>query len=169
DQEIDERQYAQFRGDLERAKNIVYLADNAGEIVFDKMFIRIIRETYPQASVTVIVRGLPIHNDATTSDADQIGLASVSSVIPNGTDIPGTALDQVNSETRRAIDGADLIISKGQGNFETLFGSGRNIYYLFLCKCSLFADRFGKEKFGGIFINEKNVKKMIDDASESSV
>jgi len=168
-QEIDERQYAQFRGDLERAKNIVYLADNAGEIVFDKMFIRIIRETYPQASVTVIVRGLPIHNDATALDAVEIGLTSVSSVIPNGTDIPGTALDQVNSETRRAIDGADLIISKGQGNFETLFGSGRNIYYLFLCKCSLFADRFGKEKFGGIFINERNVKKMIDDASESSV
>ena len=93
----------------------------------------------------------------------------MAAVIPNGTDIPGTALDLVSSETRRALDGADLIISKGQGNFETLFGSGRNIYYLFLCKCSLFAERFGKEKFGGIFISERNVKKMIDYVSESSV
>jgi uncharacterized protein with ATP-grasp and redox domains len=168
-QEIDERQYAQFRDDLERANSIVYLADNAGEIVFDKVFIRIIRETYPEASVTVIVRGMPIHNDATAEDAAEIGLTSISAVIPNGTDIPGTALDKVNSETRRAIDGADLIISKGQGNFETLFSSGRNIYYLFLCKCSLFAERFGKEKFGGIFINERNVKKMIDYAPEPSV
>ncbi len=168
-QEIDELQYAQFREDLGKAKSIVYLADNAGEIVFDKVFIRIIRETYKEASVTVVVRGLPIHNDATAQDADEIGLASVAAVIPNGTDIPGTALDLVSSETRRALDGADLIISKGQGNFETLFGSGRNIYYLFLCKCSLFAERFGKEKFGGIFINERNVKKMIDYVSESSV
>ncbi|MBP1743808.1 MAG: hypothetical protein H6Q58_786 [Firmicutes bacterium] len=162
DQEIDKGRYAEFREDLGRARNIVYLADNAGEIVFDKVFVKIIRETYPDASVTVVVRGMPIHNDATRTDAEETGMAAIADVIDNGTDIPGTELDKVNRETREALDVADVIISKGQGNFETLFGSGRNIYYLFLCKCSLFAERFGRERFGGIFINERNVEKMID-------
>jgi len=65
-------------------------------------------------------------------------------------------------ETREALNSADLIISKGQGNFETLFGTGRNIYYIFLCKCSLFAERFRVDRFAGIFVSERNVKEMID-------
>jgi damage-control phosphatase, subfamily I len=161
-QAIDPKQYEEFKEDLGRASKIVYLADNAGEIVFDKVFIKVIKETYPAASITVVVRGMPIHNDATMADAEETGITAMANVIGNGTDIPGTDLVQVNGETREAVENADLIISKGQGNFETLFGSGRNIYYIFLCKCSLFTERFKAARFDGIFANERNVKEMID-------
>jgi hypothetical protein len=162
DQRIDLQTYERFREDLSSARRIAYLADNAGEIVFDKVLIKAIREAQPEAEVTVVVRGEPIHNDATMKDAVETGITELARVIANGTDIPGTDLEKVNRETREAVVKADLIISKGQGNFETLFGSGRNIYYLFLCKCSLFAERFRVERFMGIFANEKNVKEMID-------
>jgi len=162
DQSIDPGQYAGFREELGRARKIVYLADNAGEIVFDKVFIKVIKETYPEASITAVVRGMPIHNDATWPDAEETGLSAIANVIGNGTDIPGTDLGKVNMETREALNSADLIISKGQGNFETLFGTGRNIYYIFLCKCSLFAERFRVDRFAGIFVSERNVKEMID-------
>jgi len=161
-QDVDRSQYAGFKEDMEKAREIVYLADNAGEIVFDKVFIKVIKETYPTVSITVVVRGMPVHNDATLEDAEETGISSIADVIQNGTDIPGTDLGQVNMETRKAVENADLIISKGQGNFETLFGSGRNIYYIFLCKCSLFAERFKAARFVGIFINERNVEKIID-------
>lgn len=162
DQEVDPVQYAEFREELGRARKIVYLADNAGEIVFDKVFIKAIKELYPEASITVVVRGLPIHNDATMQDAEETGMTEAAEVIGNGTDIPGTDPLKVSKETREALDSADLIISKGQGNFETLFGSGRNIYYIFLCKCSLFAERFKADRFAGIFVSERKVKEMID-------
>jgi damage-control phosphatase, subfamily I len=161
-QPIDQKHYEEFKEDLERAKKIVYLADNAGEIVFDKVFIKVIKETYPTSSITVVVRGMPIHNDATMADAEETGITAMVNVIANGTDIPGTELGKVSNETREAVENADLIISKGQGNFETLFGSGMNIYYIFLCKCSLFAERFKAARFDGIFVNERNVKEMID-------
>jgi hypothetical protein len=161
-QTIDPDRYSQFREDLCRSGRIVYLADNAGEIVLDKVLIKEIRRTRPEAEVTVVVRGEPIHNDATMKDAEETGITDIARVISNGTDIPGTDLDKVNRETRNQVENADLIISKGQGNFETLYGSGRNIYYLFLCKCSLFAERFRADRFQGIFANERNVKEMID-------
>jgi len=162
DQSVDPEVYAGFREDLGKARRRVYLADNAGEIVFDKIFIKAIREARPEAEVTVVVRGEPIHNDATLKDAEETGITVIAKVISNGTDIPGTDLEKVNRETRDAVEGADLIISKGQGNFETLYGSGRKIYYLFLCKCSLFAERFRADRFKGIFASEANVKEMID-------
>jgi len=161
-QHIDAEEYKQFKADLERANRIVYLADNAGEIVFDKVFIKVIKEKYPDVSITVVVRGMPIHNDATMGDAEETGITSFVDVISNGTDIPGTEMGKISTQAREAIERADVIIAKGQGNFETLFGSGRNIYYIFLCKCSLFAERFKVDKFKGIFVNERNVKEMID-------
>jgi hypothetical protein len=76
----------------------------------------------------------------------------------NGTDIGGTAPTHVPEEVRRFLDEADVIIAKGQGNFETAYGYGWPIYYLFLCKCDLFMRRFGKEKYDGVFIHESHVK-----------
>jgi hypothetical protein len=137
------------------------LTDNAGEIVLDKIFIEVIKSHYPNLNVEVIVRGKPVYNDATITDANIIRLCSLVPVIQNGTDIPGTQLDMINDESLKTINHADLIISKGQGNFETLGGCGKNIYYIFLCKCGLFTQRFNMEKYTGIFTNEKRIQNQM--------
>lgn len=155
---INDNEYNNFLEELKDARQIVYLVDNSGEIVFDKIFIKLIKEMYPEIIIDVIVRGKPVHNDATIVDAEEVGLCSIVNVIENGTDIPGTQLNEISLKAKEKIDNADLIIAKGQGNFETLFGCGKNIYYIFLCKCDLFTKRFNMEKFQGVFINESNVK-----------
>lgn len=160
-QMIDRRAYEKFLDELKDIKKIAYIADNAGEIVLDKIFINVIRELYPDIRISVVVRGKPIYNDATIVDAKEIGLVSMVNVIDNGTDIPGTQLNKINGKSKEIIDNADLIIAKGQGNFETLFGCGKNIYYIFLCKCDLFVRRFNIEKYKGIFANEKDIKDMM--------
>lgn len=158
---IDIKEYENFLEELKNAKKIVYIVDNAGEIVFDKIFIKVIKEIYSDLVIDVIVRGKPAYNDATIVDAEEVGLCNIVNVVHNGTDIPGTQLNKINIKSKEIIDNADLIIAKGQGNFETLFGCGMNIYYIFLCKCDLFTTRFNIEKFKGIFTNEKNVKDII--------
>jgi uncharacterized protein with ATP-grasp and redox domains len=155
---INDNEYNNFLEELKNAKQIVYLVDNSGEIVFDKIFVKLIKEMYPHIIIDVIVRGKPVHNDATIVDAEEVGLCSIVNVIENGTDIPGTQLNEISLKAKEKIDNADFIIAKGQGNFETLYGCGKNIYYIFLCKCDLFTKRFNMEKFQGIFINESNVK-----------
>lgn len=160
-QTIDRVAYEDFCKELEDSQRVAYLADNAGEIVLDKIFIRIIKEFYPDIKLDVIVRGQPIYNDATLADAREIGLCDLVQVVDNGTDIPGTQLSAINKQSRAIIDNAEMIIAKGQGNFETLYGCGKNIYYLFLCKCDLFTRRFNMEKFRGILVNEKNVKELM--------
>lgn len=155
---VNNNEYNNFLQEIKNAKQIVYIVDNSGEIVFDKIFIKLIKELCSETCIDVIVRGKPVHNDATIVDAEEVGLCSIVNVIENGTDIPGTQLNEINLKAKEKIDNADLIIAKGQGNFETLYGCGKNIYYLFLCKCDLFTKRFNMEKFQGIFINESNVK-----------
>ena len=162
EQVIDVKEYEKFLEELQNAKQMTYIVDNAGEIVFDKMFIKVINEIYPDITIDVIVRGKPVYNDATIIDAEEVGLCEIANVVENGTDIPGTQLDKINVKSREIINNADLIIAKGQGNFETLFGCGKNIYYVFLCKCDLFTRRFNIERFKGIFINERNVKNNIE-------
>ena len=158
---VDRAAYGDFCKDLENSQRVAYLADNAGEIVLDKIFIKIIKEFYPDIKLDVIVRGQPIYNDATLADAREIGLCDLVQVVGNGTDIPGTQLSAINKQSKAIIDDAEMIIAKGQGNFETLFGCGKNIYYLFLCKCDLFTRRFNMEKFRGILVNEKNVRELM--------
>ena len=161
-QAIDVVEYENFLKELENSGRLAYIIDNAGEIVLDKIFIKIIKELYPDLRIDAIVRGKPIYNDATILDAQEIGLCDLVNVVGNGTDIPGTHLETINEKSKMLIDNADFIISKGQGNFETLFGCGKNIYYIFLCKCDLFTKRFNLEKYKGIFVNEKNVKGLMD-------
>lgn len=151
---FDSAEYANFKKDLENAKNLVYITDNCGEIVMDKLFIKQLFKEFPSLSVDVIVRGAPVLNDATTKDAVQVGLTEIVPVTDNGTNIAGTCLDRISEKAKQIIDNADVIIAKGQGNFETLNHCGKNIYYLFLCKCNLFAERFGKEKCSGMLLND---------------
>lgn len=157
-QSVDQSEYHLFCEELRLAKNLVYLLDNAGEIVFDKICIKTIKNLYPNARVTAVVRGRPVFNDATMQDALEVGLNEIADVIDNGTDIPGTQLYQIRETAKDAVEKANIIISKGQGNFETLYGCGKNVYYMFLCKCDLFVKRFGAPRFSGLFVNERRLE-----------
>lgn len=148
-------EYNNLKRDLSRASRLVYLTDNCGEIVLDKLVIRILTEQYPDLDITVIVRGIPVVNDATMEDAIETGLTDLVSVVGNGSGVGGTWLPGVNDETRRLLSDADLIIAKGQGNYETLHDCGLNIYYLFLCKCEWFQIQFNARPLEGMFLNER--------------
>lgn len=156
EQALDERVFSALKDDLSQARHLVYLTDNCGEIVLDKLLIKTIRAQFPQLAITAIVRGKPAVNDATLEDAIQTGLPELVPVIGNGTDIPGTFLPALSGEASEAIHAADLILSKGQGNFETLRGCGLNIYYLFLCKCQLFTRRFHVKQYEGVLTQEQD-------------
>ena len=154
---LDEKEYKNFLHDLSSAKKLVYLTDNCGEVVLDKMAVKILKEQYPNLDITVIVRGYPVVNDATMEDAEEIGLTDLVNVIGNGSNVDGTWIPGISSESRELLYNADLIIAKGQGNFETLNDCGLNIYYLFLCKCDLFQRRFHAENLQGMFLNERRL------------
>jgi uncharacterized protein with ATP-grasp and redox domains len=121
------------------AENILYLCDNAGEIVFDTLLV----EPLGPERVTAAVRGKPIINDALMEDAVTAGLDQMVPIIGNGSDVPGTLLDDCSEEFRQAFDSADLIVSKGQGNFETLSDCGKNIFFLLKVKCPVVAESVG--------------------------
>ncbi len=130
---------AQFKQALIEARRILYLADNAGEIVFDRLLI----EQLGPGRVTVAVRGAPVINDAVVADAKAAGLDELVSIVENGSDAPGTLLADCSDAFRRCFEAADLIIAKGQGNFETLSMERRNIFFLFKAKCSVIAAHVG--------------------------
>lgn len=157
EEEVDKHTFELFLEEIEEAKELVYLTDNCGEVVADKLLIGQLKEQYPDLHITVIVRGMPVLNDVVLEDAKAVGLTEIVKVIGNGNGVAGTQINLLSEEARDALDEADVIIAKGQGNFETLHGCGRNIYYLFLCKCAWFSERFGMERLKGVFINERDL------------
>ena len=116
----------------------MYITDNCGEIVLDKIFIEELKTRYGNLEITVMVRGGLAINDATIEDAQEIGLTKIVPVISNGAAIAGTVKEQLSKEARKQLDSADVIIAKGMGNFESMYQEGINPYYLFLGKCDLF-------------------------------
>lgn len=128
--------YDEFRTAIAKAQSILYLADNAGEIAFDRL---LIEKLLPER-VTLVVRGAPVINDATLADAQAVGLDKIVEIIDNGSDAPGTILRDCSQEFQRRYSDADLIIAKGQGNFETLSNEPENIFFLFKVKCPLVSD-----------------------------
>ncbi|HQH71424.1 MAG TPA: ARMT1-like domain-containing protein, partial [bacterium] len=130
---------AGFQQAIVQARDILYLADNAGEIVFDRLLI----EQLPPGRVTVAVRGAPILNDATLTDARAVGLHEIAEIIDNGSDAPGTVLEDCSPEFNRRFAAAGLILAKGQGNFETLNDESRGIFFLFKAKCPVIAAHAG--------------------------
>ncbi len=121
------------------ANAILFLGDNAGELVFDRLLL----ERLPLDKVTVAVRGAPVINDATLDDAQVAGLLELVEVIDNGSDAPGTILDDCSAAFRRRFDAADLVIAKGQGNFETLSDLEKDIFFAFMVKCPVIAREAG--------------------------
>lgn len=155
--ELNKEEYDNFLNDMGKAKSLVILADNNGEIVLDKIMIEEIKKAYPNIHITVIVRGYPVINDVTKDDAIYVGMDKVAEIVENGTSIAGTALELINDEAKNRIMNADVILSKGQGNFETLNKCGLNVYYVFLCKCQWFVNQFGMKKLEGVFVNDKRL------------
>lgn len=136
---LNEAAVADLHQAIEGARDILYLADNAGEIVFDRLLI----EQMPQDRVTLVARGGPVINDATREDVEAAGLDSLVPVIDNGSDVPGTILESCSAAFRARFAQCDLVIAKGQGNYETLEGEDQNIFFLLKVKCPVIAGDIG--------------------------
>ncbi|MEA3308579.1 MAG: ARMT1-like domain-containing protein [Chloroflexota bacterium] len=136
-----------FRAALATAQSVLYLGDNAGETVFDRLLIETL-----ELPVTYVVKGSPVLNDATLEDARAAGLDQVATLATNGTDIPGTILAKTSVEFQERYAEAELIIAKGQGNYETLSGS-RNpkLFYLLQIKCPVIARDLGVQVGAMVF------------------
>lgn len=142
-----------LKEEAKKAKSIMYILDNAGEIVFDRMLI----EQLPTEKVTAVVRGKPVLNDVTKADADFVGLSKLVRIIDNGTDAPGTILKSSPEQFRNEFEKADMIIAKGQGNYETLNETDKNIFFLLKVKCPVVANNTGKP-LGTMLIFRKDQK-----------
>lgn len=139
-----------LRKRIRQANRVLYLGDNAGEIVFDKLFIETIMHPY----LTFAVRGGPAINDSTMEDSILTGMDWVADVVSNGYDAPSTILDNSSPEFRTQFESADLIISKGQGNFEGLMAvKDPRIFFLLMVKCDLIAEKIGVPKGSFVVLN----------------
>jgi len=152
DFQLDRETVARFTKELETGKKLLILTDNAGEIGFDRVFAQVIRKLYPHLEIVFCVRGGYWYNDATREDARAVELEFP--VIDNGNAVGGTVIELLGPEAKEAFDTADVILSKGMGNTETLYGCGKNIYYAFLVKCQRLAEVFQAPLMQAIFAKE---------------
>ncbi len=135
---LEQEHYARFRKALNQASLVLYLADNAGEIVFDRILVEQLLKVR-QLKIVLVVRSKPIRNDATLQDAHQAGLTAVATVITSGSAAPATILSQCSAEMLGYYRAADLIISKGQGNYESLSDRPENVFFMFKVRCPVIA------------------------------
>lgn len=139
---------------VSKANKIMYITDNAGEIIFDKFLI----EQMPYEKITLAVKGGPIVNDATRDDAIESGLSSIIRVIDNGFDAQGTPMDYCSKEFIDEFNSSDLIISKGQANFETLSHIvDKEIFYLLRAKCKSVAEEVGCNKMDYVLMSNRAI------------
>ncbi len=150
----------EFKKHIEKAKTLLFLADNAGEIVFDKLFLETIKSLYPNIKIYIALRGKPIINDVTRNDVEGLGLEKVGSIVESTKPTPGFWPDYCDDECKNIYSKADIIISKGQGNFETLseFDDDR-VYFLFIIKCSVVSNFLNKPKYSHIFAKKSSLCK----------
>ncbi len=141
----------EFRRSLKRAQKILYLADNAGETVFDRLLIEEMGKP-----VVYVVRENPVINDAIHQDALDAGIDAVAEIVSSGMDAPGTILNLCSEDFRKSFRSADLIISKGQGNYEGLSDSDRLVFFLLKAKCPVVAGDIGVEQGSLILMKAKN-------------
>jgi uncharacterized protein with ATP-grasp and redox domains len=160
--------FSSFKEQLETSKLILYFGDNAGEIVLDKLLIETIRRRY-DSEIIFVVRSEPTLNDVTLKDASAVGIDNVVTVFENGIKgpVPGTILKRCSSEIRDAVERADLIVSKGGGNYDSLGEEKQylnKIIFMFLSKCFPYYRKFGVKLFHPILTGDLEIK-----FSESSV
>lgn len=157
---LDPLIYEQFQEDMTKAASLLYLCDNCGEIVLDKLLIQELQRRYPHIVLRVMVRGGEVINDATMVDVKQIKLNELVSCVDSGVPLAGCDLRHISEDARKEILNADIILAKGQANFESLYGNKLPIYYLFLCKCEQFTQRFQMKQFEGVFTHEDALQDM---------
>lgn len=155
---LDRDVYAALVSDLDKAKSILILGDNAGEIVFDLLLVEQLQKRFPDLAITYCVRGEKVLNDATREDAAYVGMDKLCHVIDNGSAISGTQLPYLGKQLQEVFDTADVILSKGSGNFECLAGCGKNIYYVFMCKCARVAKLLGVQNMTGQFLRDGDIR-----------
>ena len=149
-------QLKSFHRELESAENIIYLGDNAGEIVFDRVFIETLLNDFPGKKITFVVRGGPALNDVLIEDASDIGLDKIVDVMSSGTATAGTVLPNCTPEFLEKLHSSDLVISKGQGNYEALFGESLPpTWFLFRIKCETVARMAGGSEGTLVLIKNK--------------
>jgi uncharacterized protein with ATP-grasp and redox domains len=147
--------YARLRICLDNSRTLLYLGDNAGEIVFDRLLIEEIHRVR-EMETYFVVREKPVINDATPDDARAVGMDKVARVISNGSDAPATILSQCTTELQQLFRSADIIIAKGQGNYESLEGEPGNIFFLLRAKCPLIAGLLGVNVGDGVLKQKDN-------------
>ena len=150
----DRKTIDSFVKQLGEAKTFLLITDNCGEIVLDKLFIEQLKKRFSHLDVNILVRGGEVLNDATMHDAEYVGMDKLGRVISNGNPVAGTVYGMLSDEAKDILDNSDVILAKGQGNYESLCKQGRHIFYSFLCKCELFTSRFEVPKLTGIFVEE---------------
>ena len=129
----------QFAQAVNDAQEILYIGDNAGEIVFDRLLI----EQLPHAKVTFAVKGSPVLNDATMEDAEMTGLTRLVEVVENGSDAPGTILESCSEGFHKRFEHSDLVVAKGQGNYESLNEVNKDMFFILKAKCPVIAADLG--------------------------
>lgn len=129
---------------IKKSNKLLFLGDNCGEIVLDKIFIEYLSKEFPDLEIYYGVRGANVVNDVSMDDALETGMEKVAKVISNGDKSLGTVYDKISDDFKLIFNSADIIISKGQGNFESLQNDTiNNIYFLFMTKCEIVADIIG--------------------------
>lgn len=158
--DLDQQVYEAFRTDLQQAKELLILGDNAGEIAFDLLLAEQLHRSYPGLSVSYCVRGRNTLNDATRADAAYVGMDRLARILDNGSAISGTEIAYAGPELKEALDTADVILAKGSGNFECMAGCGLNVYYIFMCKCLRVSRILQVENMTGQFLRERSLPKL---------
>ena len=150
--------YMGFKRVLKNAKTILYLADNAGEVVFDRILIEEIKKMDKNKDIIYTVKEKPVINDALAEDALIAGISRYARIVSSGLDTPGTVLSLCSREFLKTFKHADMIISKGQGNFEALSDSKRPLFFLFMAKCPVVAQDVGCKVGNIILLHRKSAK-----------
>jgi uncharacterized protein with ATP-grasp and redox domains len=145
----------QLRTDLTSASSALLICDNAGEIVMDRLLCEVLLSLYPSLDLTAAVRGGPAINDATLEDAQKTGLDLVCPVITTGLAMAGIEMDRCSPQFQETFHNADVILAKGQGNFETMDGREENIYFLFQVKCDCVSKALGAERGAAVIWSMK--------------
>lgn len=139
-----------FNAELESARRVLVIADNAGEASFDKVLLAALAA--PERELIYATRAEPIINDLTPAEARQVGMEQYATLISSGSTVPGTILSRCSAEFQELFHTADLVISKGQGNFESLSDSTRCVYFLLKVKCPIISRAFDTEIGRSIFL-----------------
>ncbi len=152
---------ALLRQEIRRADTLLYLGDNCGEICLDKVLIKKIKELGPQCRVYFATRGAAVVNDSIEEDAYRVGVDAYADIVSNGDSSLGTVLYRTSEEFQEIYQKADLVIAKGQANYECLSGEQKNIYFLLMTKCKVIADDIGVPEMKMVCMKSQKTRNLF--------